>query len=101
MWKCEVHVCVTFCDTMHVPSHSSVCQEYFQDGGMKKALDKDARSAQHALGLTAPSLALQDSAPCRYLQKKNPIDFMIIFIIINFLLIKVQVVNLLWHERNE
>nr|XP_023666178.1 S-adenosylmethionine sensor upstream of mTORC1 isoform X3 [Paramormyrops kingsleyae] len=51
----------------------SVCQEYFQDGGMKKALDKDARSAQHALGLTAPSLALQDSAPCRLDQQSGKI----------------------------
>ncbi|XP_048864572.1 S-adenosylmethionine sensor upstream of mTORC1 isoform X2 [Brienomyrus brachyistius] len=51
----------------------SVCQEYFQDGGMKKALDKDARSARHALGLTASSLARQDSAPCRLDQQSGKI----------------------------
>ncbi|CAJ1056235.1 hypothetical protein F2P81_006483 [Xyrichtys novacula] len=37
----------------------SVCQEYFLDGGMKRMLEKDEKSAALAMGLTAASVSTQ------------------------------------------
>lgn len=37
----------------------SVCQEYFLDGGMKRMLEKDEKSATLAMGLTAASVSAQ------------------------------------------
>ncbi|XP_053283773.1 S-adenosylmethionine sensor upstream of mTORC1 isoform X2 [Pleuronectes platessa] len=37
----------------------SICQEYFLDGGMKRMLEKDEKSATLAMGLTAASVSAQ------------------------------------------
>ncbi|KAM4601855.1 S-adenosylmethionine sensor upstream of mTORC1 isoform 3-T3 [Polymixia lowei] len=37
----------------------SVCQEYFLDGGIKRMLEKDEKSARLAVGLTAAALSAQ------------------------------------------
>ncbi|XP_014906240.1 S-adenosylmethionine sensor upstream of mTORC1 [Poecilia latipinna] len=42
--KCEGEGRIEWC--------RSVCQEYFLDGGMKRMLEKDEKSAAHALGLS-------------------------------------------------
>lgn len=38
---------------------SSVCQEYFQDGGMKRMLEKDEKSARLAMAMSATALSDQ------------------------------------------
>ncbi|XP_042338573.1 S-adenosylmethionine sensor upstream of mTORC1-like [Plectropomus leopardus] len=40
----------------------SVCQEYFLDGGMKRMLEKDEKSAMLAMGLTAASVSAQPNS---------------------------------------
>ncbi|XP_061576827.1 S-adenosylmethionine sensor upstream of mTORC1-like [Cololabis saira] len=41
----------------------SVCQEYFLDGGMKRVLEKDAKSATLAAGLTSAPVGAQAYGP--------------------------------------
>lgn len=50
--KCEGEGRIDWC--------RSVCQEYFLDGGMKKMIEKDKKSAAAALGLTAAAVNAQD-----------------------------------------
>lgn len=38
---------------------SSVCQEYFLDGGMKRMLEKDEKSARLAMAMSATALSDQ------------------------------------------
>lgn len=54
--RCPLHsvVWVVFWFHFH-----SVCQEYFLDGGMKRMLEKDEKSATLAMGLTAASVSVQ------------------------------------------
>lgn len=53
-FECQFH--------SHVFIHS-VCQEYFLDGGMKRMLEKDEKSANLAMGVTAlPATPLPYSA---------------------------------------
>lgn len=47
---CQFHI--------HVLIHS-VCQEYFLDGGMRRMLEKDAKSANVTMGVTALSASPQ------------------------------------------
>lgn len=47
---CQIHI--------HVLLHS-VCQEYFLDGGMKRMLEKDEKSANVTVGVTALSASPQ------------------------------------------
>lgn len=49
--KCEGEGRIEWC--------RSVCQEYFLDGGMKKMMEKDKKSAAAALGLTAAAVTVQ------------------------------------------
>ncbi|MGH0138901.1 UNVERIFIED_CONTAM: hypothetical protein FKN15_002350 [Acipenser sinensis] len=42
----------------------SICQEYFLDGGMKRMLEKDEKSARLAIAMTSTTLHLnQNNAP--------------------------------------
>lgn len=44
---------------------SSVCQEYFLDGGMKRMLEKDEKSANVTMGVTALSASPQPYSTIR------------------------------------
>lgn len=53
--KCEGEGRIDWC--------RSVCQGYFLDGGMKKMIEKDGKSAAAALGLTGAAVNAQNHSP--------------------------------------
>lgn len=78
------HVALRFTVSFWFHFHS-VCQEYFLDGGMKRMLEKDEKSAKLAMGLAASSVSAQPySTIPRWVQVWRTADPRIICIILLF-----------------